>query len=195
MMEKKCNICSVPKLLREYNKSSQHKSGYRNYCRDCQREMARKYEERMGESLKERKRIWEENNKEKLKEIRKKTWLKHGKRWAKIRYERIKSSETEYLKVLMRRRIRAILKSKNIKKRLPSEAVVGCSYHELKIYLESKFTDGMNWENQGSWHLDHIIPLSSAKTEEEIYKLCHYTNLQPLWAQDNLKKGKKLLNS
>jgi hypothetical protein len=55
----------------------------------------------------------------------------------------------------------------------------------------------MNWENYGQfgWHVDHIIPLSSAKTEEEIYKLSHYTNLQPLWAQDNLKKGNKILNS
>jgi hypothetical protein len=51
----------------------------------------------------------------------------------------------------------------------------------------------MTWENQGKWHIDHIIPLSSAKTEKEMYKLCHYTNLQPLWAFDNLSKGSKIL--
>ena len=51
----------------------------------------------------------------------------------------------------------------------------------------------MSWYNQGKWHIDHIIPLSSANTEEGIYKLCHYTNLQPLWAEDNLKKGGELL--
>ena len=52
----------------------------------------------------------------------------------------------------------------------------------------------MSWETHSlyGWHIDHIIPLSSAKTEEEIYQLCHYTNLQPLWAEDNLKKGDKL---
>jgi hypothetical protein len=53
----------------------------------------------------------------------------------------------------------------------------------------------MSWEKFGKYiHIDHIIPLSSAKTEEEIYKLCHYTNLQPLWAEDNLKKSNKLIN-
>lgn len=51
----------------------------------------------------------------------------------------------------------------------------------------------MSWGNYGDWHIDHIIPLSLAKTEEETYKLCHYTNLQPLWAKDNLTKGNKLI--
>ena len=50
----------------------------------------------------------------------------------------------------------------------------------------------MNWSNYGLWHIDHIIPLSSAKKQEDLYKLCHYTNTQPLWAEDNLKKGSKL---
>ena len=52
----------------------------------------------------------------------------------------------------------------------------------------------MSWGLMGKHiHIDHIIPLSSAKTEEEVYELCHYTNLQPLWAEDNLKKGSKIL--
>ena len=53
----------------------------------------------------------------------------------------------------------------------------------------------MSWENYGKdgWHIDHKIPLSSAKTDREIYELCHYTNLQPLWAKDNLKKSNKII--
>ncbi len=70
---------------------------------------------------------------------------------------------------------------------------LGCSLEYLKNHLESKFQPGMTWENQGKWHMDHIIPLSSTKIEKDLYKLCHYTNLQPLWAVDNLKKGKKIL--
>jgi len=182
------------KDFEEFNKSSQHKSGIRNYCKKCQRDMNKKYVEKLGDELKERKKIWSEKNSEKVKEYRKKTYEKHGKRLSKIRYEKVKSDSTEYLKVLMRRRIRAILKSKNLRRRLPSETLVGCSYSELKIYLESKFENGMSWENQGSWHIDHIIPLSSANTESEIYKLCYFTNLQPLWAEDNLKKGNRLFS-
>jgi hypothetical protein len=60
-------------------------------------------------------------------------------------------------------------------------------------YLGDLFTEKMNWDNYGKWHVDHIIPLSSANTEEEIYKLCHYTNLQPLWAEDNIKKSNKII--
>jgi hypothetical protein len=58
---------------------------------------------------------------------------------------------------------------------------------------EEKFTEGMSWDNKNEWHIDHIIPLSSAQTEEELYKLCHYTNLQPLWAEDNLRKSNKIV--
>ena len=69
--------------------------------------------------------------------------------------------------------------------------ILGCTPEFLKEYLEKQFTEGMTWENHGlyGWHIDHIIPLSSATTKEEVIKLNHYSNLQPLWAIDNLKKG------
>ena len=73
--------------------------------------------------------------------------------------------------------------------------MVGMSSIEFKAYLEKQFKDGMSWENYGyrGWHIDHIIPISSANNEEELIKLCHYTNLQPLWAVDNFKKGSKII--
>ena len=70
---------------------------------------------------------------------------------------------------------------------------IGCEPNFLREHLEKQFKDGMSWENYGSWHIDHIIPLSSAKNIEEINKLCHYTNLQPLWASENLSKGSKII--
>jgi hypothetical protein len=95
----------------------------------------------------------------------------------------------------MRSRINLFIKSKNINKSNKTFNLIGLKPIELKKYIEKQFTEEMSWDNYGlyGWHIDHIIPLSSAKVENEIYKLCHYTNLQPLWAEDNLKKGNKIL--
>lgn len=68
---------------------------------------------------------------------------------------------------------------------------LGCTPEYLKNHLQKQFCHGMSWKNHGLWHIDHIKPLSSAKNVDEIYNLCHYTNLQPLWAFDNLKKADK----
>jgi hypothetical protein len=95
---------------------------------------------------------------------------------------------------IVRNRIKQFLKTNNITKKNKTFDIVGCTPEFLKEHLERKFTEGMSWDNQGKWHIDHIVPLSSAKTDEEIYKLCHYTNLQPLWAKDNLKKGDKIIS-
>ena len=70
--------------------------------------------------------------------------------------------------------------------------IIGCSSEQFWQHLEKQFTEGMTRKNHGKWHIDHIIPLSSAKTLEEKIKLSHYTNLQPLWAKDNLTKNNKL---
>ena len=97
----------------------------------------------------------------------------------------------------MRSRLCNYLKSNNITKKNKTFDIVGCTPEFLKEHLENKFKEGMSWENHDlyGWHIDHIIPLSSAKTEEEIYKLCHYSNLQPLWAGDNLSKGNKVFTN
>ena len=67
---------------------------------------------------------------------------------------------------------------------------LGCSMEEFKSYLESNFVDGIPWENKGRghWHIDHIVPLSAfdLTDREQVKKACHYTNLHPLWEQDNL---------
>lgn len=84
------------------------------------------------------------------------------------------------------------------KKSNKTENILGCTIPEFIEHLQSLFTEGMTLENNGQckecWHIDHKIPLSTAKTEEEIIKLNHYTNLQPLWSRDNLSKGKKIIN-
>lgn len=71
--------------------------------------------------------------------------------------------------------------------------LTGCELNVLKEFLESKFKQGMSWENHGEWHIDHIKPCCKfdLEDEEEQKKCFHYTNLQPLWAKENLSKGGK----
>lgn len=73
-----------------------------------------------------------------------------------------------------------------------TEEILGCTLDYFMRYIEKQFKTGMTWDNYGEWHLDHIRPLISGKTQEEVYKLNHYTNFQPLWAEDNLRKGGKI---
>ena len=71
---------------------------------------------------------------------------------------------------------------------------LGCTIREFREYLAERFLEGMTWQNYGEWHVDHIKPLASFDlTDEDQFKdACHYTNLQPMWAKDNLQKGRKL---
>jgi hypothetical protein len=150
------------------------------------------------EKINKKNKIWYELNKEKHRENNKKWTEKNINKVREYHNNRIKfQRRTDPLKRLIfnvRNRVHLFLKLKNIKKTNQTFDIVGCSPEFLKEYLEKQFTEGMTWELMGkNIHIDHIIPLSSAKTEEEIYELCHYTNLQPLWAEDNLKKGNKIL--
>lgn len=81
------------------------------------------------------------------------------------------------------------------KKSERTEQILGCTIEEFRNYIESKFQEGMSFDNYGEWHLDHIKPLALADTKEDVIKLCHYTNFQPLWAEDNLMKGCKVIDN
>lgn len=113
------------------------------------------------------------NNKEKIK-------IKNGDPWNRFKHN-VRSRLSKYLII------------NNIKKYNTTFHIIGCTPEFLKEHLRKQFIHGMSWDNYGKWHIDHIIPLSSANNEGEVYKLCHYTNLQPLWAEDNLKKSNKIL--
>lgn len=69
--------------------------------------------------------------------------------------------------------------------------ILGCTFIEFKNFIESNFEKGMEWDNYGEWHLDHKKPISHANSIEEILKLNHFSNFQPLWSTENLKKGNR----
>ena len=83
---------------------------------------------------------------------------------------------------------------KGLVKNYTTEQILGCSIIEFQKYIESQFQEGMSLDNYGKWHLDHIKPISLAQTEEEVIKLCHYSNFQPLWAKENMSKGNKYIS-
>ena len=133
-------------------------------------------------------------NKDKIKDYQK-TWRESNKNTRNVkRRERTRYDVQYKLSGSLRRRLRCALRG-NYKS---GSAVkdLGCTIDELKTYLESKFLNGMTWDNYGlrGWHIDHIKPLSSfdLSDRKQMLEACHYTNLQPLWAKDNLVKSDNL---
>ena len=108
------------------------------------------------------------------------------------REKKLKTDGFFRMKRRLRERIRDYMKGGTIGKK--TKEIVGLDYEEFRDYISNKFLDGMTWDNYGEWHLDHIIPLCEAKNFDELLKLNYYTNLQPLWAEDNLKKNRKYVS-
>lgn len=152
---------------------------------------SKKYRELNPEKRKETQKKYEEKNRETILQ-KKKEWRKNNPTYMS---NRKKTDSVFKVSVNMRARIRIFMrKNSHITKRDKTFVYVGCTPDFLKEHLEKQFKEGMSWDNYGlhGWHIDHIIPLSISKTDEDVYKLCHYTNLQPLWAVDNLSKGNRV---
>ena len=133
-------------------------------------------------------------NKEKQKTY-KKNWHESNKEKVNIYYNNKRKTDIQFkLQSNLRSRLHSALKDN----RKVGSAVkdLGCTIEQLKSYLESKFLPGMTWDNwtTDGWHIDHIKPLSSfdLTDRKQLLEVCHYTNLQPLWAKDNLIKSDKL---
>jgi len=170
---------------RAYNESR------REYLQGYMRKYNKEYKIKNKERLLELSKLEYEKNKERYK-IRAKKWRAVNKA-RRAAHEKKRRVVDPLFKITnnVRSRIGKVLAGLNKSKK--SFGMIGCTAAELKQHLEKQFTEGMSWYNYGSgWHIDHIIPLSSGKTVKEIEALCHHTNLQPLWARDNLSKGKKL---
>ena len=205
---KKCTKCKEEKKLTEFSKSKTKKDGLGYRCKSCIKKYYQANKERVKEICKE----YYQANKERIKESSKKYYQankenikENNKEYQKANKERINHHKKEYrrerrktdplfkMRCNLRKRTWAAFKSKYWQKNNTTKDLLGCTFEEAKQHIEKQFTKGMNWNNYGKWHIDHIIPLASAKNEQEICNLCHYTNLQPLWAEDNIKKGNKII--
>jgi len=196
---------------KRYKQSDRGKATNKKYYQSDKRaETVNKYKQtdRAKEIIKKSQKKYVLKNKDKVK-ISKKKWRESaiGKEYQKNyelsdeqkqkSYEQVKKRYKEdtafKYRVSMSARLRAFYKSNNIKKTNSTFKIVGCTPEFLKKYLEKQFKPGMTHENHGThgWHIDHIIPLDKATTPELRAKICHYTNLQPMWAVDNIKKSNK----
>ncbi len=180
--EKECGKCKKIKLSKDFYPHRRISDGLQSNCKECHKEKVRKQYETRGHKIRKKTNEYYHNNKEEL----------APKRRA---YHKRKMLEDPRYKMTrrLRSRLRDALTKKSWKKDTHFADYIGCTLDELKIWIENKFQSGMDWSNHGKWHYDHIIPLCSADTIEDLYKLCHYTNIQPLWAGDNWTKGGKIL--
>lgn len=188
MGTKVCSKCKVEKKLEDFPKDKKRLDGHYVYCKKCRNIIY----QLNSEKIKEKSKNYYQNNKKEKHDIileRNRLWRKNNPTYAT---DRKKIDPTFKLIKNLRRRLNRFISLTYFTKRSTTINLIGCPPNELKLFLEKKFKGNMSWDNYGEWHIDHIIPLSSAKTEEELYKLCHYTNLQPLWAKDNLVKSNKL---
>lgn len=192
---KHCNKCGQDKNLSDFPKDNSRKDGHRHECKNCHNTYLRKHYKKNKEKRNKSSKKWKIKNKRHIKAYRKKYNRTH-KEANRIQHNKYIQKRLQFdlnyrLSSYLRSRIHdALKKSYKVGSAISD---LGCTIEEFRDYIATKFTEGMSWENYGKWHLDHIIPLISFDlTDRNAFLIaCHYTNYQPLWAKDNLKKRSK----
>lgn len=143
-----------------------------------------------SEKFKARSKDWKENHPNYKKEEYQRNKKRYNIRQARYKQQQYLNNPLYRLRQKIRQNIGFLIKSIS-KDGGKYQLSIGNSFILLlKEHFEKKFRDGMDWNNYGKWTIDHVVPLSKAKTEQELLKLSHYSNLQPLWRKDNIDKGK-----
>lgn len=204
---KTCKKCKVEKEFSDFSKQKKGKNGYRSNCKKCISQSSKKYSKQYHldnkVNLNKKNKDYRLNNKEKVKEYNKEYRLNNKEKSKEYnlnnkdknneRQKNRKLNEPLFkLIVNTRSLIGSSIRNNGYSKKSKTYEILGCSFEQFKAHLESQFTEGMTWSIYGQWHLDHIYPVSRAIDEEHLIKLNHYTNFQPLWAEDNIKKGNKI---
>lgn len=213
------NKNKIKPLIDKYRKDNKE---YFDKYREINKEYFNKYRKVNNKKNKQNKKIYYQNNKENIKRLAKEYYKNNTDKVKKLmnKYKINNSEKINFINNKYRKNRRLIDKkfkltsnirtlirnsihSKRYSKNSKTQEILGCSYDEFKKYIESKWEVWMNWDNYGNpkdgvfepnktWDIDHIIPTSSALTEEELIKLNHHTNLQPLCSYVNrwVKKHK-----
>lgn len=194
---KRCTKCQeeFAATLEFFHKCSSRKDGLFSWCKNCSLEQKREYYNANKTEIKDKHKKRYNKNRDKIldqkREYQSRPEVIKQRRKTKNKYyhNKLKHDTCSRVRANLSGRIRDYINKSG------SSVLdfIGCSIDDLKLHLEKQFVDGMNWENYGfyGWHVDHIRPCCSFDlTDPEQQRECfHYTNLQPLWSKDNLRKG------
>ena len=183
---KQCTKCLQTKLVDQFfiihTRSGPYLTQYTARCKLCCRAACNKYHSTQEgtRKRKEYSKVWLKNNK-----------VAHHAQVRRRHKQRLIEDPEYKLLMCMRSRIGHACKAQYTHKSCRTNKLIGCTIPELRVHIEKQFKPGMTWLNRKEWHIDHIQPCSSFNLSDisEQYKCFHYSNLQPLWAKDNLSKS------
>lgn len=204
-MTKICIKCKETKEVKLFVKT-------KNSCKECEKEYKKNHREKNKEILKEKAAIYYKENKESILQRvaenysqNKDKKLSYQKKYAYLNKDKISAYKMAYqknrrkndpifkLKFVVSRMIRNSLRRRELLKSKKTVEILGCDIAFFKTNLQQKFINDMSWDNYGThWDIDHIVPLSTAKTEDDVLRLNHFSNLQPLDSHinRNIKRDK-----
>ena len=220
-MLKKCIKCREEKGICLFSKNKSKKDGLDSKCKECDKylrllnqERIKRYRKQNEKKHREYLKEYRKKNKDLLAKKKKEDYLlnkekiaERSKKWYKKNKDIVIKKQTERQRnkrqtdpiYKFKKNVRSLIHhsfkrgTNQFSKKAKTELILGCNIEEFMIHIEKQFIDDMSFDNHGKWHLDHIIPLALASTKEEVIKLNHYSNFQPLWAEDNLKKSNKII--
>lgn len=187
---------NLKRVKARYEENKEFKAEYDKQYREQNKQKIAEYKKQWAnenaEQIAEKMRIYRKENADKL-ALEKSEYAKNNRSKINAKksvYEKHRRATDPLFRLIKNTRkmvSRYMLDGKDMR----TQEIVGCTFEELKLHIEKQFTEGMTWDNYGidGWHIDHIKPLAMANTREEIIASNHYTNLQPMWQLDNLKKG------
>ena len=183
---KKCSDCKKVLTINKYYKNKYSKNGFDYRCKECRKKIYKIYYNINRQKMINNAIRYYNNHKDKINKQR-----KNSKQSASYYRNRRKNDITYRLKKNISNSFRKSLTKKGYTKKSKTHQILGIDWDTFKKHIENQFIDNMSWDNFNKIHIDHKIPIAAASTEFEVIALNHYTNLQPLWAEDNVRKSDK----
>lgn len=171
---------------RDYKRGNPEVNRRRREARQANLDGARRYQREYLLANPDKRIAYRKSNRERQGAER---LLEYHRAWKRKQRE---SNPVYRLACAARCRIGQFMRYRGFTKSLRTLEMIGCSWPAFAQHIEAKFSPGMTFENYGEWHLDHIVPLASATNDADVIRLCHYSNLQPLWAAENRRKSASL---